>query len=137
MRSGLRRCLVALRREAHLTAMRHRLAGAANRVGSVKVPHRIDERGRIDWSPFTKGFPMRARYPIGLGENRISPAHPLAQLAQRLEIQRLADGIRQGANNPPILARFAGWKDGTARQLDASLCVDVGAVLFGVGTPWQ
>ena len=48
-----------------------------------------------------------------------------------------ADGIGQSAENPPILAGFAGRKHGAARQLDASLGVHVGAVLFGVGSARQ
>src|SRR5436305_8834453 len=118
MRSGPRGSPVKLQRKTDLAALRHRLAGAADRVGSVKVPHRIGERCRIDGSRFSEGFPTGARYPIELGEDRMSLPHLLAQLAERLENQGMADGTRQGADDPPVLARFARREDGAARQLD-------------------
>src|SRR5271166_2577897 len=49
----------------------------------------------------------------------------------------MANGARQSAEDPPILARFARREDRTARQLHASLGGDVAAAFFGVGSPRQ
>src|SRR5205807_5939066 len=75
----------------------------------------------------------RGSHPLSLGEDRVFLPHAVAQLEDRVVTEGMAYGIGQHTNNPPILARFAGREHGTARQLDASLGVDVGAVLFGVG----
>ena len=59
--------------------------------------------------------------------------HLAAQIAQRIERQRTADGTGQGAHDLPVLARLSGREHCAPRQLHATLCVDVGAVLLGVG----
>src|SRR6516164_2856824 len=49
----------------------------------------------------------------------------------------MTDGAGYSAEDPPILACFAGRENGTARQLHASLSGDVAAVLLGVSSPRQ
>src|SRR6266852_3758144 len=86
------RCLVALQREADLAASRHRLAGAADRVGSVEVRRRIGERGWIDRSRLAEGFPGCGPHPVGLGEDRIRLPHATTQLAERVESKGMTYG---------------------------------------------
>src|SRR5467141_3305555 len=102
MRTCARWRLAALQREANFAALRHRRAGAANRVGSIEIRRRIGEGGRIDRSRLSEVFPLRASYPIGLGEDWMSLPHALTQFAERIERQGMAEGIRQSPENPPI-----------------------------------
>src|SRR5229473_1200395 len=87
-----RRRLVALQREADLAASRHRLAGAADRVGPVEVRRWIGKRGRIDRSRLAEGFPGCASHPVGLGEDRIGLPHAATQLAERVESKGMTYG---------------------------------------------
>ena len=63
--------------------------------------------------------------------------HAPAQLAKCVERKRLVEGAGQRTENLPVLTGFAGRKDSSTRQLNASLGIDVGAVLFDVGSPRQ
>ena len=78
------------------------------------------------------------------GRDRVDPREPRerrvdpgAQLGERIERQRLAENGGEGADNRPVLARFAGRKGGAVGHLHAPLGVDVSAGFFGVGRARQ
>src|SRR5438270_131315 len=71
MRAGPHRRFMALQREADLAALRHRLAGAAYRIGPIEVGDRVGDARRIDRSRLSESLPMRGSHPLSLGEDRV------------------------------------------------------------------
>src|SRR6516225_11908696 len=137
MCASTRRRFAGLPRRVDLAAARHRVAGAAYRVGSVIVRDRVGERSRIDRPRLAEDTPGCAYHPVGLCEDRMRLPHAVAQLGQGVERKGMADSAGQNAQDSPILVRFARWEDGTARQLYPSLGGNVGTVFLGVGGPGQ
>src|SRR6516164_10630657 len=90
-----------------LAALRHRVAGAADRVSLIKVLDRMFEEIASDRPRLPEGLPRRPRHHVRFGQDWMLVPHLAAQPAQLLERQRTTDRAGQGAHNLPILARLS------------------------------
>lgn len=70
-------------------------------------------------------------------ERRRDVPHAVPQRARVVVRQRLAQHLAQRADDLPVLPRCAGRRDGRAAELRASLGVDPGDALLGVGAAGQ
>src|SRR5215472_7125232 len=132
MGAGPRRALEPACDE-ELAAPCHRLAGAADWIGPVEIRDRIFERSRAHRAGFAESRPRGPRHDIGLGEHGMRIPHATAPLAQSIEWQGTADGLRQSPQNLPVLACLT-WREYRAPgELHAAFRIYISAVLLGVG----
>ena len=121
-----------------LAALRHRRAGAADRVGPVEIGDRIGERRRIDRPALAKTRPTR---PARSGRSgRTSDARRASAGATR-PANRTAAACRarptaRAGSPSPRAPRPAGTPRARP-SCDAPLGVDVGGVLLGIGGAGQ
>src|SRR6201999_2087483 len=96
MSAGPRRSLVPPV-DKKLAASRHGVAGAANRIGSIKIRDRICEGIGGDRPGLPERPPRSPRHLIRFSQYRMLLPHPAAQIAQGIEWQRTADRAGYGA----------------------------------------
>src|SRR5258708_11189814 len=104
MRAGL---LLRRRDEVDLGAWRHRLRGAADRVGHVVVGDRQAERRRIDRTVGAERAPRGGLDRVEPVEVRMVGIEPGMELGEAVERQRAAERLRPRAHDRPGLARLA------------------------------
>jgi len=109
-------------------ALRHGLRRPRDRVGHVEIAHRREERffsERSRLADFRKIERRASLRPlIDAAERRRVRDHRLPQSEKIVIGKRLADAVRQGAQDRPVLARLAGGRHRGAAHLD--LAVGVG-----------
>src|SRR5216684_1381471 len=87
------------------------------RIGAVEIGDGIGEGRRIELAGGAERAPCRRRRLVDGGKDRARGKQALAQLRQRVIGQLLAECVRQGAQDLPVLARIAGGEDREPAEL--------------------
>ena len=115
----------------------HCLGRAADRIRHVEiVDGQLEWRG-VDLAIVAERDPIRALDDADATKDRVDLAHPRPHLVEVVVGQPMPEDVGQRTQDAPILARIARRKDSPTGALNAAFGVDVGRVLFRVGSARQ